>query len=101
MNYLDTLPNEILDYIYKYVHKLNFQQTIQIISKFATHKRQKYDDLLFIMFLKVVCLIKNFYHLIYIMIGKIENFHLKQNFTIINIFTLGQIINFFYIFFIY
>lgn len=52
MNYLDTLPNEILDYIYKYVHKLNFQQTIQIISKFVTHKRQKYDDLLFIMFFK-------------------------------------------------
>jgi len=52
MNYLDTLPIEILDYIYKYVHKLNFQQTIQIVPKLATYKRQKYDDLLFRMFFK-------------------------------------------------
>ena len=71
MNYLDTLPIEILDYIYKYVHKLNFQQTIQIVPKLQ-HINVKNMMIYFLeCFLKVVCLLKNFYHLIYIMIGKI------------------------------
>ena len=52
MNRLDTLPIEILDYIYEYVHILNFKNTIQIIAKVSKYKRQKYDDLLFRMFFK-------------------------------------------------
>lgn len=51
-NRLDSLPVEILDYIYEYLHKLNFQNTIQIIAKVSKYKRQKYDDLLFRMFFK-------------------------------------------------
>jgi len=52
MNRLDYLPVEILDYIYEYVHKLNFKYTIQTIAKVSQYKRQKYDDLLFRMFFK-------------------------------------------------
>jgi len=52
MNRLDYLPIDILDIIYEYLHKLNFEQTIKIIQKFTKKKRQKYDDLLFRMFFK-------------------------------------------------